>query len=357
MSHLKDPTTQYYTGEYPKQKQPTPGIQAKMTPVPDCGEKTYVGSGRLKDRKALVTGGDSGIGRAAAIAYAREGADVAISYLPVEEEDAQDVKKIIEECGRKAVLLPGDLSDEKFARSLVHEAHKALGGLDIMALVAGKQVAIPDIADLTSEQFQKTFAINVFALFWLTQEAIPLLPKGASIITTSSIQAYQPSPHLLDYAATKAAILNYSRGLAKQVAEKGIRVNIVAPGPIWTALQISGGQTQDKIPQFGQKTPMKRAGQPAETGPCICLSGKSGVELRHRRSAWRVRRRAFRLKKCPVVKSNRASFLFCFGSFFADQTYLQVTRLMQRIHYLHQRLVIDGFVRSEEDGGVFLAFG
>ncbi|CTV24658.1 hypothetical protein AC35_0476 [Escherichia coli 3-475-03_S3_C2] len=190
MSHLKDPTTQYYTGEYPKQKQPTPGIQAKMTPVPDCGEKTYVGSGRLKDRKALVTGGDSGIGRAAAIAYAREGADVAISYLPVEEEDAQDVKKIIEECGRKAVLLPGDLSDEKFARSLVHEAHKALGGLDIMALVAGKQVA-----------------------------------------------------------------------------EKGIRVNIVAPGPIWTALQISGGQTQDKIPQFGQKTPMKRAGQPAELAP------------------------------------------------------------------------------------------
>ncbi|ENA4210041.1 SDR family oxidoreductase [Escherichia coli] len=190
MSHLKDPTTQYYTGEYPKQKQPTPGIQAKMTPVPDCGEKTYVGSGRLKDRKALVTGGDSGIGRAAAIAYAREGADVAISYLPVEEEDAQDVKKIIEECGRKAVLLPGDLSDEKFARSLVHEAHKALGGLDIMALVAGKQVA-----------------------------------------------------------------------------EKGIRVNIVALGPIWTALQISGGQTQDKIPQFGQKTPMKRAGQPAELAP------------------------------------------------------------------------------------------
>lgn len=177
MSHLKDPTTQYYTGEYPKQKQPTPGIQAKMTPVPDCGEKTYVGSGRLKDRKALVTGGDSGIGRAAAIAYAREGADVAISYLPVEEQDAQDVKKIIEECGRKAVLLPGDLSDEKFARSLVHEAHKALGGLDIMALVAGKQVAITDIADLTSEQFQKTFAINVFALFWLTQEAIPCYRK------------------------------------------------------------------------------------------------------------------------------------------------------------------------------------
>lgn len=266
MSHLKDPTTQYYTGEYPKQKQPTPGIQAKMTPVPDCGEKTYVGSGRLKDRKALVTGGDSGIGRAAAIAYAREGADVAISYLPVEEEDAQDVKKIIEECGRKAVLLPGDLSDEKFARSLVHEAHKALGGLDIMALVAGKQVAIPDIADLTSEQFQKTFAINVFALFWLTRKRSPATER-CKYHHHFVNPAYQPSPHLLDYAATKAAILNYSRGLAKQVAEKGIRVNIVAPGPIWTALQISGGQTQDKIPQFGQQTPMKRAGQPAELAP------------------------------------------------------------------------------------------
>lgn len=193
MSHLYDPTTQYYTGEYPKQKQPAPGVQAKMTPVPDCGEKSYVGSGRLKDRKALVTGGDSGIGRAAAIAYAREGADVAINYLPAEEEDAQQVKALIEECGRKAVLLPGDLSDESFARSLVHKAREALGGLDILALVAGKQTAIPEIKDLTSEQFQQTFAVNVFALFWITQEAIPLLPKGASIITTSSIQAYQPS--------------------------------------------------------------------------------------------------------------------------------------------------------------------
>lgn len=263
----QDPTTQYHTGEYPKQKQPSPGVQAKMTPVPDCGEKSYVGSGRLKDRKALVTGGDSGIGRAAAIAYAREGADVAINYLPAEEEDAQDVKALIEAEGRKAVLIPGDLSDESFARSLVHKAREALGGLDVLALVAGKQVAIEEIADLTSEQFQKTYAVNVFALFWLTQEALPLLSPGASIITTSSIQAYQPSPHLLDYASTKAAILNYSRGLAKQVAEKGIRVNVVAPGPIWTALQISGGQPQEKLPEFGQQTPMKRAGQPAELAP------------------------------------------------------------------------------------------
>jgi len=165
------------------------------------------------------------------------------------------------------VLIPGDLSDEKFARSLVHKAHQELGGLDVLALVAGKQVAVEKIADLTTEQFQQTYAVNVFALFWITQEALPLLPAGASIITTSSIQAYQPSPHLLDYASTKAAILNYSRGLAKQVAESGVRVNVVAPGPIWTALQISGGQPQEKIPQFGQQTPMKRAGQPAELAP------------------------------------------------------------------------------------------
>ncbi|MBL5930717.1 SDR family oxidoreductase [Lelliottia amnigena] len=261
---FQDPTTQYYIGDFPKQKQPAPGVQSKMTPVPDCGEKTYKGSGRLSGRKALVTGGDSGIGRAAAIAYAREGADVAINYLPAEEEDAQQVKQLIEEAGRKAVLIPGDLSDESFARSLVHTAHDALGGLDTLALVAGKQTAVENIADLTTEQFKETYAVNVLALFWITQEAIPLLPAGSSIVTTSSIQAYQPSPHLLDYASTKAAILNYSRGLAKQVAEKGIRVNVVAPGPIWTALQISGGQTQEKIPQFGQQTPMKRAGQPAE---------------------------------------------------------------------------------------------
>jgi len=264
---MQDPTTQYHTGEYPKQKQPAPGVQSKMTPVPDCGEESYKGSGRLQDRKALVTGGDSGIGRAAAIAYAREGADVAINYLPAEEEDAQQVKQLIEEAGRKAVLIPGDLSDEQFARSLVHTAHETLGGLDILALVAGKQTAVEKIADLTTEQFKETYAVNVLALFYITQEAIPLLPAGSSIITTSSIQAYQPSPHLLDYASTKAAILNYSRGLAKQIAEKGIRVNVVAPGPIWTALQISGGQTQEKIPQFGQQTPMKRAGQPAELAP------------------------------------------------------------------------------------------
>lgn len=264
---IQDPTTQYYTGDYPKQRQPTPAVQSKMDPIPDCGENSYVGSGRLQDRKALVTGGDSGIGRAAAIAYAREGADVAINYLPAEEEDARQVKAQIEAAGRKAVLIPGDLTDESFARSLPHKAKELLGGLDILALVAGKQTAVEEIANLTTEQFTQTYTVNVFALFWITQEAVPLLPPGGSIITTSSIQAYQPSTHLLDYASTKAAILNYSRGLAKQVAEKGIRVNIVAPGPIWTALQIAGGQPQEKLPQFGQQTPMKRAGQPAELAP------------------------------------------------------------------------------------------
>ena len=261
---IQDPTTQYYTEGYPKQKQPAPGVQAKMDPVPDCGEKSYVGSGRLKDRKALVTGGDSGIGRAAAIAYAREGADVVINYLPAEEEDAQEVKALIEAEGRKAVLIPGDLTDEAFTRSLVNQARDALGGLDILALVAGKQTAVEDIADLTSEQFEQTYKTNVFSLFWTVQEALKFLQPGASIITTSSVEAYQPNATLLDYASTKAAILNFTRGLAKQVAEKGIRVNSVAPGPVWTALQISGGQPQEKLPQFGQSTPLKRAGQPAE---------------------------------------------------------------------------------------------
>ena len=261
---IQDPTTQYYTEGFPKQKQPAPGVQAKMDPVPDCGEKSYVGSGRLKDRKALVTGGDSGIGRAAAIAYAREGADVVINYLPAEEEDAQQVKALIEAEGRKAVLIPGDLTDEAFTRSLVNQARDALGGLDILALVAGKQTAIEDIADLTSEQFEQTYKTNVFSLFWTVQEALKFLQPGASIITTSSVEAYQPNATLLDYASTKAAILNFTRGLAKQVAEKGIRVNSVAPGPVWTALQISGGQPQEKLPKFGQSTPLKRAGQPAE---------------------------------------------------------------------------------------------
>ncbi len=270
-SKLKNPLTQYYHGDYKKQSQKAPGIEAEMQPIPDCGEKSYCGHEKLKGRKALVTGGDSGIGRAAAIAYAREGADVAINYLPAEQKDAEEVKKIIEAEGRKAVLIPGDLSDEKFTVKMVETAVKELGGLDIMALVAGKQTAVKNIEDLSSEQFRKTFEINVFSLFWATKAAIPHMPAGSSIITTSSIQGYYPGEMLLDYASTKAAIIAYSQALAKQVASKGIRVNVVAPGPVWTPLQIVGGQPSENIPTFGQETPLRRAGQPVELSAVYVL--------------------------------------------------------------------------------------
>lgn len=264
MAQPKNPLTQYYNEEYPKQYQEPPAVQGKMEIVPDCGEKSYKGTGRLKGRKALITGGDSGIGRAAAIAYAREGADIVLNYLPEEQSDAEEVKKLIETEGRKAVLIPGDLSDEAFCKELVDKAYAELDGLDVLALVAGKQQAVEDIADLTTEQIRKTFEVNVFSLYWIVKAAMPYLPEGASIITTTSVQGYNPSPNLLDYAATKFAITGFTRGLAKQVASKGIRVNSVAPGPIWTPLQISGGQPSDAIPAFGQDTPLKRAGQPVE---------------------------------------------------------------------------------------------
>ncbi len=242
-----------------------------MTPKPDHGETTYQGSGRLPNRKALVTGGDSGIGKAVAIAFAREGADVAINYLPSEEKDAQETIKLIEAAGCKAFAIPGDLKDEQFNYRLVAEVHEKLGGLDVLALVAGKQHATESIADVSTEQLEDTFRTNVFSLFWTVKAALPLLPPGATIVTTASIQATHPSPSLLDYAPTKAAILNFTRGLARQVAEKGIRVNCVAPGPVWTPLQTSGGQPDPKIPAFGAETPMKRPGQPVEMAPLYVL--------------------------------------------------------------------------------------
>lgn len=259
-----NPLTKYWHTKYPIQSQKYPGLDAKMKPIPDCGETTYVGNGRLTGRRALITGGDSGIGRAVAIAFAREGADVAISYLPSEEKDANDVRQYIEQAGRKAVLIPGDLADEKFARRVVQSAARALGGLDTIVMNAGFQQFNDDISTLTTEQLKKTFAVNLFSMFWMTQSALPLLKPGASIITTTSIQAFKPSPGLLDYAASKAAIMAYTRALAKQLAPRGIRVNGVAPGPIWTALQVSGGQKKSKLPDFGKSTPLKRAGQPAE---------------------------------------------------------------------------------------------
>jgi NAD(P)-dependent dehydrogenase (short-subunit alcohol dehydrogenase family) len=268
---LQDPTKQYPRPKFKHQPQNVPGLDTKMFPKADHGETSYKGSGRLPGRKALVTGGDSGIGRAAAIAFAREGADVAINYLPSEERDAKEVIALIEAEGRKALALPGDLSNEKFARKLVKDAHKKLGGLDILAAVAGKQHAVEKIADITTKQMEETYAVNVFALMWLCQEALPLMPKGGTIITTASIQATHPSPSLLDYAPTKAAILAFTRALARQVAEDGIRVNCVAPGPIWTPLQTSGGQPDKKIPEFGSETPMKRPGQPVELAPLYVL--------------------------------------------------------------------------------------
>jgi len=268
---LQDPTKQYPQPKFKHQPQSVPGLDSAMKPKADHGETSYIGHGRLRDRKALVTGGDSGIGRAAAIAFAREGADVAINYLPSEDSDAQEVIALIEAEGRKAFAIPGDLSDEKFARKLVKEAHKHLGGLDILAAVAGKQHYVEKIADVTTEQFEQTFRVNMTALFWLTQEALPLMPPGGTIITTASIQATHPSPSLIDYAPTKAAILAFTRALARQVAEDGIRVNCVAPGPIWTPLQTSGGQPDKKIPEFGSETPMKRPGQPVELAPLYVL--------------------------------------------------------------------------------------
>lgn len=261
---LRNPLTAYFHGEYDWQPQEAPGVQAKMHPLPDCGEKSYRGCGKLKNRKALVTGGDSGIGRAAAIAYAREGADVVINYLPTEQEDAEEVKKLIEAEGRKAVLLPGDISDENFCRHLIEETVKALDGLDILCLVAGKQVANKDIATIPTEQIVKTYEVNVFGMMWLIKAAMPHLKPGSCIINTSSVQAYQPSEFLLDYAGTKAAIKAFTQALAKQLAPKGIRANVVAPGPIWTPLQICGAQLKENIPQFGAETPLKRAGQPVE---------------------------------------------------------------------------------------------
>lgn len=262
--NLVNPLKQYYHGSYDWQPQEAPGIQAKMHPLPDCGEKSYKGSGKLEGRKALVTGGDSGIGRAAAIAYAREGADVAINFLPQEEEDAQEVKELIEAEGRKAILIPGDISSEEFCKALIEKAVKELDGLDILCLVAGKQVANEDIETLPTEQIVKTYEVNVFGMMWLVREAMPHLKAGSCIINTTSIQAYQPSEILLDYAGTKAAIKVFTQALAKQIAPKGIRVNAVAPGPIWTPLQVSGAQTKENLTKFGQQTPLKRAGQPVE---------------------------------------------------------------------------------------------
>ena len=261
---LRDPTTAYPKPPFEKQSQPWPGLACKMTPPPDHGEKTYRGSGRLKGRKALITGGDSGMGRAAAIAYAREGADVAINYHPDEEEDAKNVIALIQEVGRKGVAIPGDLRDERFCTELVRRALRELDGLDILVSNAGRQQANESILDISTEEFDATMKTNIYAPFWIIKAALPYLKPGSVIVATTSEQAYDPSPDLYDYAQTKAATMNFVKSLAKQLAKKGIRVNGVAPGPIWTPLQVSGGAGMEKLQQFGGQTPMGRPGQPAE---------------------------------------------------------------------------------------------
>ncbi|MDN3583439.1 SDR family oxidoreductase [Mucilaginibacter flavus] len=261
---ISDPTKLYPKPPYKSQPQPWPGLQSKMDPVPDCGETSYKGSGRLMGRKALITGGDSGMGRAAAIAYAREGADVAINYYPSEEQDAQEVVALIQKAGRKAVAIPGDLRSEDFCKSLVEKAVTALGGLDIIVNNAGRQQSINSIADVTTEEFDATMKTNIYAPFWIIKAALPHLPAGSAIIGTTSEQAYDPSPDLYAYAQTKAATMNYVKSLAKQLGPKGIRVNGVAPGPVWTALQISGGAQPEKQQMFGSWTMLGRPGQPAE---------------------------------------------------------------------------------------------
>jgi NAD(P)-dependent dehydrogenase (short-subunit alcohol dehydrogenase family) len=261
---LTDPREKYPKPPFQRQTQPWPGLASKMQPPPDHGETTYRGSGRLAGRRALITGGDSGMGRAAAIAFAREGADVAINYFPTEQPDADEVLALIQQAGRKGVGIPGDLRDEAFCQKLVADALSALGGLDIIVSNAARQQTRASILDITSEDFDATMKTNIYAPFWIIKTALPHMKPGACIIGTASEQAYDPSAELYDYAQTEAATMNYVKSLAKQLAPKGIRVNAVAPGPIWTPLQVSGGATMEKLETFGAMTPLKRPGQPAE---------------------------------------------------------------------------------------------
>ncbi len=267
----QDPRNQYPKPPFPQQPQPAPGEAAKMQPAPDHGEQSYKGSGKLTGRRALITGGDSGIGRAAAIAYAREGANVAISYLEAERRDAEEVAELIRAEGRKAVLLPGDITSESWCREMVERTVTELGGLDILVINAGRQQFREDVEKVSSEDFDLTMKTNLYAMHWIAQAAAPHLQPGASVITTASVQAYDPSDILLDYATTKAGIVAYTKALSKQLMKKGVRANVVAPGPFWTVLQPSGGQPQEKVEQFGSQTPFGRPGQPVEIAPVYVL--------------------------------------------------------------------------------------
>ncbi|GBR30394.1 dehydrogenase [Kozakia baliensis NRIC 0488] len=275
-----DPAKLYPHAPFASQPQPWPGLASRMQPRPDHGETSYKGSGKMAGRKALITGGDSGLGRATAIAYAREGADVAINYLPQEEEDAREVIALIQQAGRKAVAIPGDIRKESFCKHLVQRAVDQLGGLDTLVNCAGRQHYHESILDLTTEDFDWTLKTNLYALFWIIKAAIPHLPPGSAIVNTASTNAYNPGQIIIDYSITKAGIANLTKSLAKQLVPKGIRVNAVAPGPFWTALQVCGGQPMSAVEKFGENTPIGRPGQPAEIAPVyVTLASTEGSYL------------------------------------------------------------------------------
>jgi NAD(P)-dependent dehydrogenase (short-subunit alcohol dehydrogenase family) len=254
--------TKYPSPPFPNQKQPMPGLTARMDPLPDHGEASYKGAGRLTGRKAVITGGDSGIGRAVALAFAREGADVLVSYLN-EDEDAQETSRLVEEAGRKAILVSGDIQEPAHCRSIVAKAVAELGGIDILVNNAAHQASFKEIEDISDEEWELTFRVNIHAMFYLTKAAVPHMKPGSSIINTASINSDTPNPTLLAYATTKGAIQNFTAGLAQLLADKGIRANAVAPGPIWTPL-IPSTLPEDSVSNFGKQVPMKRPGQPAE---------------------------------------------------------------------------------------------
>ena len=270
-THLTDPRNKYYADKFPEQEQNTPALQNKMEPRPDCGEESYKGYNRLEGRNALITGGDSGMGRAAAIAYAREGANVAIHFFPGEEEDANEVKELIEKEGRKALLLPYDLREDGAATEIVEKTVEAFGGLDILVLNAAQQIARPSLSDLSMKQVHDTFKVNIISMFESVKAAEEHLKPGSAIITTTSVQSFNPSEPLMDYASTKGAISNFTVSLSSYFASKGVRVNGVAPGPIWTPLQLDNGKLEGQVPEFGQSSPLGRAGQPVELAPVYVL--------------------------------------------------------------------------------------
>jgi NAD(P)-dependent dehydrogenase (short-subunit alcohol dehydrogenase family) len=255
-------TIQYPEPPFPRQTQPMPGLTAEMKPVPDHGEESYKGSGRLEAKRAVITGADSGIGRAVAIAFAREGVDVLISYLE-EHEDAEQTKKLVEAAGRKAVLVPGDIQDAAHCRKIIDKALSELGGVDILVNNAAHQASFKEIGDISDEEWDLTFKVNIHAMFYLTKAAVAHMKPGSAIINTASINSDMPNPTLLAYATTKGAIQNFTAGLAQMLADKGIRANTVAPGPIWTPL-IPSTMPEESVSNFGKQVPMKRPGQPAE---------------------------------------------------------------------------------------------